>query len=366
LYNGADTQGSVFVGYRAGLSVTSGVNNTYIGAASGLLAVSSYNTGVGYQAAQGASGGTATGDYNTAIGGAALNAFTSGERNTAVGVAALGNNSSGTLNTAVGMYALASNLSASTNTAVGYQAGYFYSGTNGYNTLFGYQAGYSMGGGIGNYANVMIGHRAGYLLNGNTYQNLYNCFVGSFSGSEMTTGGKNTILGSYSGNQDNLDLRSLSNRTVLSDGDGNVTYYNSSVSTYLLSSKTLVVKENYADESINANTQITGVKSANASGVATAIYYCGHTNAHNLRIIARQNTANVGSWVGSVTVAYGTPSIGNITTTTQGTMGTIAVAYNNGGSPAYQIEVTLTYTGSAPSIYWFADGIFGENEPYAI
>jgi hypothetical protein len=78
-----------------------------------------------------------------------------------------------------------------------------------------------MAGGTGNYANVLIGHQAGYLLNGSTSQNLYNCFVGSFSGSAMTTGAKNTILGSYSGNQGGLDIRTASNRIVLSDGDGN-------------------------------------------------------------------------------------------------------------------------------------------------
>jgi hypothetical protein len=37
----------------------------------------------------------------------------------------------------------------------------------------------------------------------------------------MTTGSKNTIIGSYSGNQGGLDIRTLSNYIVLSDGDGN-------------------------------------------------------------------------------------------------------------------------------------------------
>ena len=37
----------------------------------------------------------------------------------------------------------------------------------------------------------------------------------------MTTGSKNTIIGSYNGNQNSLDIRTSSNNIVLSDGDGN-------------------------------------------------------------------------------------------------------------------------------------------------
>ena len=37
----------------------------------------------------------------------------------------------------------------------------------------------------------------------------------------MTTGGSNTILGGFSGNQGGLDIRTASNYIVLSDGDGN-------------------------------------------------------------------------------------------------------------------------------------------------
>ena len=37
----------------------------------------------------------------------------------------------------------------------------------------------------------------------------------------MTSGAKNTILGRYNGNQGSLDIRTLNNNIVLSDGDGN-------------------------------------------------------------------------------------------------------------------------------------------------
>jgi hypothetical protein len=48
-----------------------------------------------------------------------------------------------------------------------------------------------------------------------------NTAIGHNSGSEITTGNKNTILGSYNGNQGGLDIRTANNYIVLSDGDGN-------------------------------------------------------------------------------------------------------------------------------------------------
>jgi hypothetical protein len=52
-----------------------------------------------------------------------------------------------------------------------------------------------------------------------------NTFVGAYNGSngsgrQITTGSANTILGGYDGNQGGLDIRTVNNRVVLSDGDG--------------------------------------------------------------------------------------------------------------------------------------------------
>ena len=58
---------------------------------------------------------------------------------------------------------------------------------------------------------------AGGGLTSGTFNNLF----GTQAGQAITTGGKNTILGSYSGNQGGLDIRTSSNYIVLSDGDGN-------------------------------------------------------------------------------------------------------------------------------------------------
>ena len=49
-----------------------------------------------------------------------------------------------------------------------------------------------------------------------------NTFVGASAGSVITTGGKNTLLGAYTGNSGGLDIRTGSNNIVLSDGDANI------------------------------------------------------------------------------------------------------------------------------------------------
>jgi hypothetical protein len=49
----------------------------------------------------------------------------------------------------------------------------------------------------------------------------FNTALGYQAGQLITTGTKNTIIGTYNGNEGGLDIRTLSNRIVLSDGDGN-------------------------------------------------------------------------------------------------------------------------------------------------
>lgn len=148
--------------------------------------------------------------------------------NTAMGVSVLASNTSGAQNTAFGTQALTLNTSASNNTAFGYQAGYsnttgfgnvfvgnfagYSSATVNYQTAFGYGSLQTSTGG----GNTAIGV---FALNAAT-TGTSNTAVGPSSGSQITTGSKNTILGGFTGNQNNLDIRTASNRVVLSDGDG--------------------------------------------------------------------------------------------------------------------------------------------------
>lgn len=70
-------------------------------------------------------------------------------------------------------------------------------------------------------ANSVLGSGAGAALTSSN-----NCtLLGVSSGSLITTGGSDVILGSYTGNAGGLDIRTLSNRLVLSDGAGNIRAY---------------------------------------------------------------------------------------------------------------------------------------------
>jgi len=260
--------GQVVLGDSAMASNTAGTNNTAIGTTALNANTTAYNNvAVGFQSMYLNTSGTqntatgfrslrsnTTGSYNVAFGQTSLYSNTTGGSNTAVGEEALYSNTTasnnavigfqsaywnttgtgitalgyqayaqqstatGNYNTAIGQQALQGNTSASNNTAVGYQAGYsVVSGS--YNTFIGNQAGY-LAAPTGTALNVAVGHQAGYNLTGTA-----NTLLGNGSGSAITSGAKNSVLGSYSGNQGGLDIRTSSNYIVLSDGDGNPSLY---------------------------------------------------------------------------------------------------------------------------------------------
>jgi hypothetical protein len=182
------------VGYQAGYSNTTGIELTAIGYQAGYgNTTGSSNTSFGYAALK----TNSTGSSNHAFGSGALNGNTNGNDNIGIGLNALVVNTTGSSNVGIGRMALNANTTASNGVAVGYQAGYTYTGgSNSQVTYVGYQAGYA-------------------CTNGS------NTFIGYGSGSAMTSGGANTILGMYTGNQGGLDIRTSNNYIVLSDGAGN-------------------------------------------------------------------------------------------------------------------------------------------------
>jgi len=203
---------AVAVGYQAADTTTSALGVTAIGYQALKSNTSGYVTAVGSQALVSNTSGVnlvavgrealrsnTTGNANVSTGKDSLYSNTTGSNNTAKGYEALFSNTTGSYNTGIGMDALVLNTTASNQTAVGYQAGYS-------QTTGGAGAGY----------NAFIGWKSGYLSTG-----YINAFLGADSGSAMTTGAKNTIIGSYTGNQGGLDIRTASNYIVLSDGDGN-------------------------------------------------------------------------------------------------------------------------------------------------
>ena len=186
---------------------TSGANNVSIGyQASYSNTTASEVVAIG----KGALYTNSTGDTNTAVGFNALTLAT-GAENTALGNRAMQAHTTGVNNVAVGRLALQANTTTSRNTAVGYQASY--ASTTAENTCIGYIAGYTNVSGANN---TYVGSQAGANATGSN-----NTFVGQATGSAISTGAKNTIIGCYNGNQGGLDIRTSSNQIVLSDGDGN-------------------------------------------------------------------------------------------------------------------------------------------------
>jgi trimeric autotransporter adhesin len=206
--------------YAPLLSNTTGSNNTAIGnAALAKNTTASFNTATGYQAGY----SNTTGDI-CAFGAFALTSNTTGVGNVALGgygngtglYAALQLNTTGSRNTAVGNAALQGNTTGTDNTAVGYQS--LYSNTTGFqNTSLGEKAGYSN---TTESYSTYIGYGSGESTTG-----AQNTFVGSNAGNSITSGAKNSIIGRYNGNQGGLDIRTSSNRIVISDGDGNPRQY---------------------------------------------------------------------------------------------------------------------------------------------
>jgi len=208
LENNTTASNNTAVGYQALYTNTTSVNSTAVGHKALFSNTSGTPNGAfGYQALR----ANTTGSYNNAFGssdnavGSALEANTTGSYNNAFGNGALTTNTIGVANTAIGHAALNTN-NASNNTAFGFQSGYSNSSGTG-NTFLGYQAGYS----------ISTGSK-------NTFVGAFASGVGS-AGAQITTGSSNTILGAYNGNQDGLDIRTSSNRAVISDGDGNIKCY---------------------------------------------------------------------------------------------------------------------------------------------
>jgi hypothetical protein len=226
-FSDATTQTTAFTSTPSVTSITTSADSTIHGITVGLGAGSvSTNTAVGTSALASNSGGA----LSVAVGYQALSTMANDYYNVAVGYQALKVTNLATNNTGVGALTLVTNSSGASNTAIGSQA-LKTNSTGGNNTALGYQAGYSMD---TNGVSTYIGNQAGYLTTG--YGNTFigaNSSVGGGSGGDMTTGNNNTIIGGFRGNSGGLDIRTSSNRIVLSDGAGNPrTYINDSGDVY--------------------------------------------------------------------------------------------------------------------------------------
>jgi hypothetical protein len=225
LYSNTTASNNTAVGYQAGYSNTTGRLT-----AVGMKALYANTTGDANVAIGGEIGGVGggalanntTGGYNIAIGTASLSANTTASNNVAVGHGSLGANTTGNNNVGIGLQALLFNTTASFNTAVGYQAGYSNATSSG-NVFLGTAAGYTANT-TGNTWNTFVGAFTGYSVTtgkGNTFIGTSGSTGSVGCGYYMTTGSDNVIVGGYTGNLNSYDMRTLSNRVVISDGLGN-------------------------------------------------------------------------------------------------------------------------------------------------
>ena len=213
--------GNTGIGRGAIYENSTGASNTAVGDQALYFTTASFNTAVGYHSAFSNTTGSpitamgyytldqnttgvhnnaygyramrfnTTGGYNTALGGDALYSNTTSNSNTAVGWASAFSNTTGASNTAVGETALYSNTTGATNVAVGREA-MFNNTTAGNNTAVGYQAGYSNTVGRQNVAVGYLALRDGTHTVAGDY---FNTAVGSQAMKANTTGQYNTGVG---------------------------------------------------------------------------------------------------------------------------------------------------------------------------
>jgi hypothetical protein len=278
---------NVGVGYQTLSSASmSGSNNVAVGYQSAYANTTGTRVaGLGYQSLY----SNTTGYNNTATGWKSLYTNTTGYENTATGLQALYSNTTGIDNVAFGQDALFSNTTASNNTAVGFQA--LYSNQTGSSlTAVGVQAGYTtasaapadyFGKGAG-YSNqtgasvCYIGFQSGYSATG-----AKNTFVGANSGSDITTGYNNTILGRYIGNAGGLDIRTASNYIVLSDGDGNPRGIFDGSGYFYLGTTSAIASTSSRMHILNVNAGLGGLTIGNSGG-STGTYCAQFANSNGV------------------------------------------------------------------------------------
>ena len=176
------------------------------------------------------------GGYNMALGSNALLSNTTGLRNVAIGSQAVEGNTSGNFNIGIGETALKQNTTASYQIAIGADSLYLNNG--GYNTAIGYEALRFNTSGV---QNTSIGYQSmrlsttgdvntaiGYGSGGSLTTGSYNVLIGG--GNAITTGSSNVVIGRDGGSS----IYNLSNRIIISDGDGNIrqTFDNSGAATF--------------------------------------------------------------------------------------------------------------------------------------
>lgn len=143
-------------------------------------------------------------------------------------------------NTSAGNGALAVNTTGAESVAVGFRAG-FNSTTASGNVYVGAYTGQN---GTTAARNTAVGQASGFSLttgSGNTFVGCAGSSNNFGAGWVVTTGNNNTVLGAYSGNQNNIDIRTASGNIIVSDGNGLPRIATANGNTYLYAADNSVI-----------------------------------------------------------------------------------------------------------------------------
>lgn len=109
---------------------------------------------------------------------------------------------------------------------------------------------------------------------------------------------------------------------------------------------------------------VVGQTTAAASGVAKTVAYIGHTNSIRIYVWATQSASSGMTAIKDITTTYGSSAGGNaISSGTMGNVSGINIAYDNSG---YVLTISVTYSGTAPTINYVIEGINNGNDIYTI
>ena len=168
--------------------------------------------------------------------------------------------------------------------------------------------------------------------------------------------------------------------TRSSDGVNSYHFYgyntNSSVAQFTSSGNLLIGKttDTGAKLQVNGKVEITapssstmqtvvGNKVSAASGSPTSIAYVGFSNSVRVYLYIVQDTAHGASAIADICTYYGSSNGGITTQALLGNVTGVNIIYNNSG---YKLDVTVNYTGSAPTIYWTIEGLNYDANIYAL
>jgi hypothetical protein len=225
----AGAANNVGIGHSAGIGVTTGDANVFIGLYSGYnVSTASFNIALGNHAFEG--GAAITGESNIAIGDRALesaeggllrnvvigndagsggtfasatdnviigtntgSSIVSGDHNVNIGTGAGYSNTTGVRNVCIGKAAGKYSVTAFDNISIGYYAGAGAALTGGYNVFMGVKSGYNAAGASEH--NIAIGYYAGKSISGGSF----NVFMGWSAGIANAAGTNNVAIGWYAG-----------------------------------------------------------------------------------------------------------------------------------------------------------------------